>query len=171
MENEKILEMLNAELERLGKVLNGLNPNSEEYKKILGELKDLHGLRRVEIERASGILERDLKVTQMEDQRDHSKEVEKLEREKLEFEKSKAQKNYYYEDKKIERDNSRYHYDKKKDAYDRKFAHVDRALTALGILVPSLTYGGLYLKGLEFETEGTVTSTMFRSLLSKGRLR
>lgn len=168
MENEKILEMLNAEIERLGKTLNGLNPNSEEYKKILGELKDLHGLRRVEIERASGILERDLKVTQMEDQRDHSKEVEKLEREKLEFEKSKAQKNYCYEDKKIERDNKRYHYDKKKDAYDKR---LDRGLTVLGILVPSVTYGALYLKGLEFETEGTVTSTMFRNLLSKGRLR
>lgn len=168
MENEKILEMLNAEIERLGKTLKGLNPDSEEYKKILGELKDLHGLRRVEIERASGILERDLKVTQMEDQRDHSKEVEKLEREKLEFEKSKAQKNYHYEDKKIERDTKRYHYDKKKDAYDKR---LDRALTVLGILVPSLTYGTLYLKGLEFETEGTVTSTMFRNLLSKGRLR
>ena len=54
-----------------------------------------------------------------------------------------------------------------RDAMNDKVKLIDLGVQAAGIILPIIFYGSWVKKGLEFEKEGTFTSTTFKSLISK----
>ena len=54
-----------------------------------------------------------------------------------------------------------------RDAMNDKVKLIDLGIQAAGIILPIIFYGSWVKKGLEFEKEGTFTSTTFKSLISK----
>lgn len=164
MENEKILEMFNDEISRLGNILKTKDPESAEYKKILNDILMLHRMRKVEIDRISGILERDLKVSQMEDLREHNETIEKIERDKLEYQKA-------LDDMKFEREADKINDDNEKTKWERRLKYLDYGLRILELGAPIFAFRSLYKMGLKFEEEGTFTSTTVRNLIGKNKLK
>lgn len=168
MENDKILEMLDAEIVKLLGKLSKLNPGTDDYKKVRAELNYLHRMRSEEIKRVSGILERDLKVQQMEDIRDQNNNEYALKKAKFEAEKELGEferdlKSKSYEDQKdSEKDK------KKRERIDKIASHTVRVFE---VLVPIVAYNAWFNRGLQFETEGAFTSTTFRNLLGKAKNR
>ena len=54
-----------------------------------------------------------------------------------------------------------------RDTMNDKVKLIDLGVQAAGIILPIIFYGSWVKKGLEFEKEGTFTSTTFKSLISK----
>ena len=54
-----------------------------------------------------------------------------------------------------------------RDTMNDKVKLIDLGVKAAGIILPIIFYGSWVKKGLEFEKEGTFTSTTFKSLISK----
>ena len=54
-----------------------------------------------------------------------------------------------------------------RDTMNDKIKLIDLGVQAAGIILPIIFYGSWVRKGLEFEKEGTFTSTTFKSLISK----
>ena len=54
-----------------------------------------------------------------------------------------------------------------RDAMNDKVKLIDLGVQAAGIILPIIFYGSWVKKGLEFEKEGTFTSTTFKGLISK----
>ena len=54
-----------------------------------------------------------------------------------------------------------------RDTMNDKIKLIDLGVQAAGIILPIIFYGSWVKKGLEFEKEGTFTSTTFKSLISK----
>ena len=54
-----------------------------------------------------------------------------------------------------------------RDAMNDKVKLIDLGIQAAGIILPIIFYGSWVKKGLEFEKEGTFTSTTFKGLISK----
>ena len=54
-----------------------------------------------------------------------------------------------------------------RDTMNDKVKLIDLGIQAAGIILPIIFYGSWVKKGLEFEKEGTFTSTTFKSLISK----
>ena len=54
-----------------------------------------------------------------------------------------------------------------RDTMNDKIKLIDLGVQAAGIILPIIFYGSWVNKGLEFEKEGTFTSTTFKSLISK----
>ena len=54
-----------------------------------------------------------------------------------------------------------------RDTINDKVKLIDLGVQAAGIILPIIFYGSWVKKGLEFEKEGTFTSTTFKSLISK----
>ena len=54
-----------------------------------------------------------------------------------------------------------------RDAMNDKVKLIDLGVQAAGIILPIIFYGSWIKKGLEFEKEGTFTSTTFKGLISK----
>lgn len=54
-----------------------------------------------------------------------------------------------------------------RDAMNDKVKLIDLGIQAAGIILPIIFYGSWIKKGLEFEKEGTFTSTTFKGLISK----
>ena len=54
-----------------------------------------------------------------------------------------------------------------RDAMNDKVKLIDLGVKAAGIILPIIFYGSWVKKGLEFEKEGTFTSTTFKGLISK----
>ena len=54
-----------------------------------------------------------------------------------------------------------------RDTMNDKIKLIDLGVQAAGIILPIIFYGSWIKKGLEFEKEGTFTSTTFKSLISK----
>ena len=54
-----------------------------------------------------------------------------------------------------------------RDAMNDKVKLIDLGIQAAGIILPVIFYGSWIKKGLEFEKEGTFTSTTFKGLISK----
>ena len=54
-----------------------------------------------------------------------------------------------------------------RDAMNDKVKLIDLGVKAAGIILPIIFYGSWVNKGLEFEKEGTFTSTTFKGLISK----
>ena len=54
-----------------------------------------------------------------------------------------------------------------RDAMNDKVKLIDLGIQAAGIILPIIFYGNWVKKGLEFEKEGTFTSTTFKGLISK----
>ena len=54
-----------------------------------------------------------------------------------------------------------------RDTMNDKVKLIDLGVQAAGIILPIIFYGSWVRKGLEFEKEGTFTSTTFKSLISK----
>ena len=54
-----------------------------------------------------------------------------------------------------------------RDTMNDKVKLIDLGVQAAGIILPIIFYGSWVNKGLEFEKEGTFTSTTFKSLISK----
>ena len=54
-----------------------------------------------------------------------------------------------------------------RDTMNDKVKLIDLGVQAAGIILPIMFYGSWVKKGLEFEKEGTFTSTTFKSLISK----
>ena len=54
-----------------------------------------------------------------------------------------------------------------RDTMNDKVKLIDLGVQAAGIILPIIFYGSWVKKGLEFEKEGTFTSTTFKGLISK----
>lgn len=65
-------------------------------------------------------------------------------------------------------------YDKRQDAIkeksEKKDRKIDHVLNSIGIGLPVLVNGVLFVAGLNFEKNGVITSTFFRNLIGKMKI-
>lgn len=149
-ENETLLnDAIKDQIERL----NDLGPEDEEYTKVADTIVKLQKL---DNEKEKSRLDYDIHYY------DNELNTKKLEADKELKTKENELKATELEIKRRECDLKEIQIEQ-----DKKSGYIRTGVEVFGIVLPAVLYTKLFKAGLKFETEGTVTSIMFRNLIGK----
>ena len=162
--NEKMVNMMEKEMENLLEVLKGLEPGSTEYDGIIASINKLYET--VNKEKEVGLAEDRLKLDEVKIANDkelkYSQLTSDLTREKLVLINNREQRS-------ADRVNN--NLDRELKGADLKSANIQNVLKQgveiAAIVVPVVFYGVWMKRGFKFEEEGTFTSNTFKGLISK----
>ena len=162
--NEKMVNMMEKEIENLLEVLKRLEPGSTEYDGIIASINKLYET--VNKEKEVGLAEDRLKLDEVKIANDkelkYSQLTSDLTREKLVLINNREQRS-------ADRVNN--NLDRELKGADLKSTNIQNVLKQgveiAAIVVPVVFYGVWMKRGFKFEEEGTFTSNTFKGLISK----
>ena len=146
-------DLLNGAIEDQIERLNRLSPDDETFTEVVDTIVKLQKL---DNEKEKSRLDYDKHYY------DNELNKQKLEVEKGLKDKENELKASELEIKKLECDIKRDQLE-----HDKKAGYIRTGVEVFGIILPAVLYTRLFKAGLKFETEGTVTSSMFRNLIGK----